>query len=60
MSQDICYISRNCESKLFTVSAYTKGFLSIVEIENNVFHRYYKWKTPIELVPDKLITSLDG
>ena len=33
---------------------------SIVEIENKIYHRYSKLKTPVELVTDKLIMSLDG
>ena len=34
--------------------------MSIVEFENKKCHRCSKWKTPIELVSDELIMSLDG
>ena len=60
MSKEICYINGNCESKLCTLSAYIKLFLSIVEIDNKNCDKCSKWKTPIELVSDKLIMSLDG
>ena len=59
MSQDICYINGNGESKLCTVSAYIKELLSKVEIENINCHICSKWKKPVELVSDKLIMSLD-
>ena len=37
-----------------------KTFLSIIEIENKHCHICYNKNTPIELVSDKLIMSLDG
>ena len=46
--------------KVSTVSAYKKDFFSIIEIENKMCQICYKCKTLIELVPDKLIMSLDG
>ena len=60
MIQVICYIDGNGERKLCTVSTYIKESLSIVEIENKKCHRCSKLRTPVELVTDKLIMSLDG
>ena len=60
MSQSICYIDRNGEIKLCTVSEYIKEFFRIVEIENKKCHRCCKLMTSVELVTDKLIISLDG
>ena len=37
MSQEICYINGSGERNLFTVSAYIKELLSIVEFENLFF-----------------------
>ena len=37
-----------------------KEFLRIIEIENKKCHICYNTRTPIELVSDKLIMSLDG
>ena len=42
------------------MSTYTKEFLSIVEIENKICQRCSKLKTPVELISDKLIMSLEG
>ena len=58
-NQEICSINGNGEIKLCTVSAYIKEFLIIVEIENKKCHRFSKLKTPVELVTDELIMSLD-
>ena len=60
MSQVICYINGNGEGKLCTMLSYIKELLSIVEIKNKKCHRCYKFRTPVELVTDKLIMSLDG
>ena len=42
------------------MSAYVKEFLSIVEIENKICQICFKLKTPVELISDKLIMSLEG
>ena len=60
LNQEIRYINWNAESKLSTVSAYIKEFLRKIEIENKTFHIYSKWKTPIEVFPDKMIMYLSG
>ena len=60
MNQEILYNNRNYERKLCTVSAYIKSFLSIIEIDNKICHICSIWNTPIELVSDKLIMSLNG
>ena len=60
MIQDICYINFNCERNLCTVSAYIEWLLSIVEIKNKCLQICSKQKTPIKLVYDKLIISIDG
>ena len=48
------------EMKIFRMSYYMKEFLSIIKIEKEMCHIFRKWKTPNELVTDKLIMSLDG
>ena len=60
MSKQICYINGNDEMKLWAASALIEEFLSIVEIQNKKHHIRSKWKTPVELVSDKLIMFLDG
>ena len=42
------------------MSIYIKEFLSTVEIENKICQRCSKLKTPVELISDKLIMSLEG
>ena len=58
-SQEICHINLNGERNICTVSEYIKEFLSIVEIVNKICQRCSKLKTPVELVSDKLIMSLE-
>ena len=59
MIQEMCYMNGNGERKLCTVFAYIKYFLSIVEIENTKCHRCSQLKTPVNLVAEKLIMSID-
>ena len=42
------------------MSTYIKEFLSIVETENKFCQRCSKLKTPVEVIPDKLIMFLEG
>ena len=60
ISQEICHINFNGERSICTVSTYIKEFLSIVEIENKICRRCSKLKTPVELIYDKMIMSLEG
>ena len=60
INQEISCITFDGERNLSTVSNYMKEFLSLIEIENKKCHICYNTKTPIELVYDKLIISLDG
>ena len=60
INQEICHIILNVERSICTVSTYIKEFLSIVEIDNKTFQRCSKLKTPVELISDKLIISLEG
>ena len=50
----------NGEKSTCTVSTYRKELFSIVEIENKIYQRCSKLKTPVELISDKLIMSLGG
>ena len=60
INEDISYINLDGERKLSTVYNLMKEFLSKNEIENRKCHICHNTKTPIELVSDKLIISLDG
>ena len=60
INQEIFHINLNGERSICTVSAYVKEFLSIVEIENKICQICSKLKTPVELISDKLIMSLEG
>ena len=42
------------------MSTYIKEFLSTLEIENKICQRCSKLKTPVELISDKMIMSLEG
>ena len=42
------------------MSTYIKEFLSIVEIENKICQICSNLKTPVELISDKMIMSLEG
>ena len=60
ITQEISHIIMDGDMKLSTVSNYMKEFLSIIEIENKKCHIWYNKNTPIEIVSDKLVMSLDG
>ena len=60
INQEICHINLNGKRIICTVSTYIKEFLSIEEIDNKICQRCSKLKTPVELISDKLIISLEG
>ena len=60
INKERSYINLDSERKLSTVSDFIKAFFSINEIEKKKCHVLHNTKTLIELVSDKLITSLDG
>ena len=57
-NQEICHINLNGEKIICTVSTYIKEFLSIVEIDNKIFQRCSKLKTPVELISDNWLYLL--
>ena len=60
INQEISYINIDGEIKLSTFSNNMKAFLSIIEIGNKKCHICYEINTPIKLVHDELIMSIDG
>ena len=57
-NKDICHIDLNGEKSICTVSTYIKQYLSILEIENKICHRYSNMKPHFEVISDKLIMIL--
>ena len=60
ISQEVCHIDFNGKRNIWTVSAYTKELLSMVEIENKICQIWSILKTTVELFSDKLIMFLEG
>ena len=59
INHEIGCISFDGKMNLSTVSDYMKIFLTIIENDNKSYHICYRTKTPIEIVYDKPIVSLD-